>query len=233
MNSLFISQEAELAYKCEIKKYGHIIEVQNTSLVYEEIQSHSDIYLVYIGEHFYCDQHQGEQIIASGQKLPENIIFIEGLLGLKYPSTIPFNHKILGDYVFHHEKYIPEQLKRAYVQAGKHLVHVKQGYAGCSILKVDENHLITADKGIARIAQQLGIKVLRIEPGHIKLSGQMTGFIGGCGIALNNEVIFHGQLSEHPQGEDMKRFIYETGKIVVDFNAFPLTDIGGVIHNVE
>ena len=104
-----------------------------------------------------------------------------------------------------------------------------QGYARCSILPVNEDSIITADWGVAKICISAGMNVLLIRPGHIQLTGFNYGFIGGCGGRIGDTVVFHGNLSEHPDGNSIREFIHQRGLKIKDFPEFPLTDIGSIL----
>ena len=107
-------------------------------------------------------------------------------------------------------------------------IHVPQGYARCSILPVDENSIITSDRGVAAACTQLD--VLLISPGRIELPGYNTGFIGGTGGRAGKDIVFNGDLSAHPDFEIIKEFIESRGLQCVWTTDMPLTDIGSVIE---
>ena len=106
---------------------------------------------------------------------------------------------------------------------------MKQGYACCSIVPVDEDSIITADRGIARAAEAAGIKVLTVEAGHVELPGYDTGFLGGTSGRVGDEILFNGDLSSHPDFEAIKDFIGSRGLKIKYFEGYPLRDIGSII----
>lgn len=122
----------------------------------------------------------------------------------------------------------PRLLSRA-KELGMELIDVKQGYARCSSVPIDENSIITYDQGIGRTCQKLGLNVLAGSPGHVNLPGYETGFIGETAGTFDNEILLAGNVINHPDGEMIIRFIEERGKRIKYFKDFPLTDIGSVI----
>ncbi len=104
---------------------------------------------------------------------------------------------------------------------------VKQGYTRCSTCMVGSSAAITADNGIADALASIGIHVLRIRAGHIRLPGYDCGFIGGATVELENRIGFFGDLSAHPDGEAMAAFIRQNGLEPVALCRGSLTDFGG------
>ena len=109
---------------------------------------------------------------------------------------------------------------------------------GCSTigpccLPVDENSIITADQGILRACRRAGLQCLEAGPGFVRLPGYPYGFLGGAAGRVGDSILFHGNLSAHPDGVRIRTFIEARGLQCVDFEDFPLTDIGSVIEEQE
>ena len=143
-----------------------------------------------------------------------------------YPSDVSFNAACTGSYFIHNLNYTNPRLLEAAREAGMELIQVKQGYAKCSVVVVDECAIITYDAGIAAACSDLD--VLLVEPGHVQLEGYNTGFIGGTSGRVGGTVVFNGDLLEHPQGQDIREFIESRG-LNCHWFSWPLTDIGSVI----
>ena len=116
-------------------------------------------------------------------------------------------------------------------KAGFELIPVKQGYCGCSICVVDANSIITADRGVAAAAARRGIDTLLIRPGHIQLEGYEYGFIGGSAFLISEDTMaFTGDISSHPDSENIMFFLEKRGIIVEKITENKIFDIGkGVI----
>ena len=109
------------------------------------------------------------------------------------------------------------------------IINVRQGYAKCSIVIVDEESIITYDRGIASKCLNAGMNVLTVSPGHMVLDGYGSGFIGGTSGRIGNTVYFYGDLSAHPDCDAIVHFIEERGHEVKWFREWPLTDIGSIL----
>lgn len=109
------------------------------------------------------------------------------------------------------------------------LINVRQGYAKCSTVIVDEDSIITYDKGIAKPCEAAGMNVLIVEPGFVKLRGANTGFIGGASGRVDGEILFNGDLSVHPNFREITAFIEAQGLGCKWFESYELEDIGSII----
>lgn len=159
-----------------------------------------------------------------------NLIKGRSQLSSNYPQNIAYNIAMVGNSAIMYSKYsdavaIGEINRR---QIG--IVNVRQGYAKCSTAVINDNAIITSDKGIAKAAGACGIDVLLISPGHIRLKGFEYGFIGGCcGRLGERTVLFSGDPCTHPDWPYIKDFLngYHIEEIILDNG--PLADIGSII----
>ena len=141
-----------------------------------------------------------------------------------YPGDIALNALTMGDKVLclceHTEKKILEAYKP---------VRVAQGYSRCTICKVDEHSLITADPSIALAARDNGLDVVQVTGGPISLPGYANGFIGGCCVRVGDEMLFTGDITAHPDYESIDAFLYNHGCYAVSMTNGILTDLGGFV----
>ncbi|HEX3038610.1 MAG TPA: hypothetical protein VHO94_06420 [Oscillospiraceae bacterium] len=174
---------------------------------------------------------KGEIILANELKL-HNFIVTEAndYLGSDYPHDILLNAARIGNYLFTNknlDKSMSEYYKR---NSEIKTVFVSQGYTKCSVAVIDGNSIITADKAIAEAARELGLNVLQISPGHIKIEGYDYGFIGGCcGLIGEHKIAFTGDLHTHPDYLQIKNFIKGRNVEIVQLTDKGLIDIGGII----
>ena len=210
MSKVYISENASPLLKDYLAGNNHIIvEIKSTDQVYESISSHPDIFM--------C-------------KINREIIQSENDLGYSYPENIKYNGVQVGKYFIHNTNFTAQRLMAAVKNAGLIPVHVNQGYTKCSIVVVDENAIITSDKGIRNALLPLGIDVLLISVGSVKLKGLPYGFLGGASGRIENTIIFNGDLSEHPDYINISNFIFDRGLILQYFDEYPLEDIGSIIE---
>lgn len=195
---------------------GHIVvKLTRNDIVYEQICSHPDIFMCKMGT-----TPSSDVVFANYNEI-----------GKKYPNNITYNAVCLEKYFIHNLSYCSGRLLEYVKKAGLTTVNVRQGYTKCSCVAVSGNSLITADKGIAdKLSSCSNIDVLMISPGHVALPGFDYGFLGGASGCVDNEVIFNGDLSSHPDYQKIVEFIYSHGKKVKYFPNLPLTDIGTIIQ---
>ena len=155
-----------------------------------------------------------------------DVIMAESVQSNLYPNDVNLCACSVGRRIFHNTRYTDPAIKRNY--EGK-IEHVNQGYARCSACVVNDNAIITSDRGIAAAAMKNEIDVLEIGHGEIILDGFDYGFIGGATIAFNDMILFTGSLNNHPDGASMSEFIVKHGKKPVFLTDGPLFDIGGAV----
>jgi dihydroorotate dehydrogenase len=85
---------------------------------------------------------------------------IEGktVLSDSYPGNIAYNAARVGNYAIHNFRYTDPLLKDMLEKTGVEFINVKQGYSKCSICIVDQNRIITSDKGIEKAAEKKGYR---------------------------------------------------------------------------
>lgn len=150
-------------------------------------------------------------------------------VAFEYPHDIPLNCAVVGANILANKKAVSPLIKGLAEAAGLRLVHTNQGYAKCSTCIVADNAIITADASIEASASAVGIDVLRIESGQVALSGYGYGFIGGASGVAGDDVLFTGNLDEHPSADSISKFCARHGKRAVSLTTEPLYDYGTVI----
>lgn len=152
------------------------------------------------------------------------LIIDETELKNKYPYDIALDALPMGDTLYCLEKHTSETVKGFF----KKIVNVRQGYAACSTLKLNDKAAVTADPSIAEALRNDGIRVLQISPDGIKLDGYGCGFIGGASAVIRDQAIFFGDLSNHPSEKEIREFCRAEGFTVTFFPHIPLTDHGSI-----
>lgn len=210
MSRVYISEDANpLLKKYLLGRHHVIVELKSTNQVYESISSHADIFM--------C-------------KINDRIIQAENDLGYSYPENIKYNAVQIGKYFIHNTNYTAPKLMAAAMHAGLTTVHVTQGYTKCNIVEVDSNSIITSDKGIRNALELLGLEVLLISVGNVKLKNFSYGFLGGASGKIGDSIIFNGNLSEHPDYQKIENFILSRGLNLKYFESYELEDIGSIIE---
>lgn len=148
--------------------------------------------------------------------------------GRKYPSDILLNAAPIGKYLFGRISHLSRELIELSDELGLEKVDVAQGYARCSVCKVTDSAIITADASIARAAMKRDIDVLEISAGGIALDGYGYGFIGGASGNDGDNVFFCGDVMMHRDGARITEFCRKHGKEPVSLSNEPLYDIGTI-----
>ncbi|MBR3755897.1 MAG: hypothetical protein IKK48_02200 [Firmicutes bacterium] len=215
MKKIYLAKNANEILQDYLSAKGYNLElVSSEALVDPAIACHPDVFICRLG-------------IGADAPLVQAT---ESELSCGYPAEAAFNAACTGRYFIHNLKVTHPRLLDAARAAGMELLHVPQGYAKCSTVIVDEQSIITYDRGIARACTGCGsLDVLLVSPGHVLLPGYKTGFIGGCSGRVGDEVIFNGNLSVHPDFETIRFFIKERGLKCTWFDQYPLTDIGSIL----
>lgn len=149
-------------------------------------------------------------------------------LSLEYPEDILYNCAVIGKYAICNKTHTSNEILSAYKD--KIIINVNQGYAKCSTCIIAHNAVITADKGIAIKCRENDIDVLKITPGYIDLPGMNYGFIGGAtGLISNNLLAVNGELSTHPDGQNIREFCCDHGVDIVELKKKKIKDIGSIV----
>lgn len=147
-----------------------------------------------------------------------------------YPDDTVFNALKIGRYLFGGKSLAASILDFAKAEDLMY-IPVKQGYARCSTLPINEkNAAITADPGMAAAMERLSINVLKISPGHIALDGTDYGFIGGASFVSEKDkrIFFFGDIESHPDHLRITEFLHSIGYTAHSLGG-ELTDIGGAV----
>ena len=219
----------------ELEKTGStVIPTVKLDCLYDAVASHADMQIHYLGDNrFVCAPEAYEHY---KKLLPSGFELIKGSarLSSKYPDDIAYNAAALRNCVICKSRCTAIEILETYGSKGTDILNAAQGYAKCSTCVVNGHAIITADSSIASAAEKRGIDVLKIREGHIELRGMNYGFIGGAsGLIERNVPAFNGELSTHPDGDNIRSFCKNHGAEVVELKKGILTDIGSIISNTD
>ena len=186
---------------------------------------HSDLSVYHVGgKCFYLARHLRDSELAKElEHLGASVRFSKARQGGEYPLDASLCALPLGDAVYHNAKICDELI----VQSTSRFENIKQGYAKCAVCPVSSDAAITADKGVARVLEKNGVRVLQVLPGGIVLDGFDEGFIGGAAFKIAPDVLaFTGSLDLHPDKEKIEEFLSECGVRPEYLTAGQAFDIG-------
>lgn len=223
---VIVDKKMPLPAKNSLKSFADVHFLETEGMVYKSISGHPDIFL--------C---QGREGIVAAPSLPEDIrVYIErsgfsvfsGYSSPEsvYPGSAKYNAVVTDQMIIHNLKITDPSIIDAFPD--REQVHVNQGYTRCNLLALNNDTFITSDRGIEKTLALRGKRVLFAEPESIKLKGQKHGFFPGCCGLYKGKVLINGALSFHPQGEQIRLFILESGWEVQELFKGQLFDVGGI-----
>ena len=220
----FFSDSKSVAFLS--KKGIRLHPISLDSRLYEGISGHSDIvgcpvFLTTVIEREVYDHHRFD--------LREfDITLGQSSLARDYPYDVRYNVAIFGKTAIH-SKYIDSVIKEQLTKFKVESIVVKQGYAKCSIVVVDEKSIITSDIGIYRACKEkLDVCLVSVWK-DIFLWGMEYGLLGGTSLTRGREIYFTGDISKHPDYWKMKNFANQKGISLLSMSEGRLVDVGGFL----
>lgn len=220
MNPFICDKKASLAiisYKANKKTLDmlnsldidYLLTKKHNSLPYQ-IDDHPDMMIHPINYNTLIIEKSVFNYYEILKKYDKKIIKSFRELDLKYPNDIYLNVSRVGNYYFHKENFIDENLKKELDKINLKEIFIKQGYSRCSTMVIGENTVITQDLKLHKKYTSLGLKSYLLPPGGIELPGYDTGFIGGtCGMINRRELIFYGDIDNYIHGDILKKILKE------------------------
>ena len=235
--------------KKNLKKIGNVLFINSTSITYDSISSHPDIFFFQKDDALIYAPNAPKKIVKELKKRKINLIEGEKEVGKKYPETVPYNAVGIGNLLIHNLKYTDAKILSSY----KNHIHVNQGYTRCNLLALNENCFITSDIGIFNavnsqqttdnrlcshesLVETYGrtseyISVLYIDPKQIKLEGQKNGFFPGCCGVWKNNLIVCGSTKNLKEKTELDRFLKDNNFNLIELYDGELIDVGSVFFN--
>lgn len=233
--------------KKKLKKIGNVIFLNPTSLTYDSISSHPDIFFFQDKESLIYAPNAPKKWIKELKKRKIRLTEGKKEVGMKYPETVPYNAVGIGDLLIHNTKYTDPKILSLYE---KH-ISVNQGYTRCNLLALSENAFITSDEAISREllvnsqqtqghrvaesqgqcqsqSQQPTAKILHIDPKQIKLEGQKNGFFPGCCGVWKNNLIVCGSTRHLKEKEALDKFLQDNNFNLIELYDGELIDVGSI-----
>ncbi len=228
MKIIFVSELADRAFIDYMKTRGTVILVPRDDRFESRTSSHPDLVISIVDDTLIIDENAHADIYKQLDSLGVPYVVGNSRLSAVYPQDIAYNAVITKDFLIHHLNYTNPLLTMHSTYTDKKLIQVKQGYTKCSTVVVNDDTVITADQGIYKAVNDL-MKALLIQPGHVLLGDDDNGFLGGASAGFEDTIVFHGDLSQHPDFLRISEFLEAAHKRLLYFEEFPLTDIGSVL----
>lgn len=194
------------------------------------IASHTDILTFKLRDKIFFSREYFEKHLLDNCPLDSaKIIITDECQGGGYPKNAIFNGLLMGNKLFCKSDTFSGEILDCVKNHSIDVIHVNQGYPACTVLKISESAVITADLGMEKALVNEGISVLRIDNGDIMLPPYEYGFIGGAGAVFNDTVYFFGDITTHRNAEIILDFIKANGKKALSLSKGPLRDLGGIV----
>ncbi len=227
--------------KKNLKKLGNVLFINPTSVTYNSISSHPDIFFFQKDDALIYAPNAPKRIIKELKKRKIKLIEGKKEVGKKYPETVPYNAVGIGNLLIHNLKHTDETILSSY----ENQINVNQGYTRCNLLALNENAFITSDVGIFNTvnSQQstdnslypqeslVGTSILYIDPKQIKLEGQKNGFFPGCCGVWKNNLIVCGSTKNLKEKAELDKFLKDNNFNLIELYDGDLIDVGSVFFN--
>ena len=231
--------------KKNLKKLGNVIFINPTSVTYNSISSHPDIFFFQKDDALIYAPNAPKRIIKELKKRKIKLIEGKKEVGKKYPETVPYNAVGIGNLLIHNLKYTDPKILSSY----ENHIHVNQGYTRCNLLALNESAFITSDVGIfnvvnsqqstdnslypheSLVATYVRTSVLYIDPKQIKLEGQKNGFFPGCCGVWKNNLIVCGSTKNLKEKTELDRFLKDNNFNLIELYDGDLVDVGSIFFN--
>lgn len=228
MKIIFLSETAHPVVIDYMKSRGEIVLIPKDDRLDKRIASHADLVLSIVDHTLILDENASKSIFRRLDALGVPYVTGYSRLASDYPHDIAYNAVVTEKHLIHRLDHSDPLLLQHSKSKGKQLIFVRQGYTRCSTVVVGKESIITSDRGIYEATKD-DMRVLPVQPGHVLLEGFETGFLGGASASLEDAIVFHGDLSKHPDFDKIQDFIESEQKKLVYFKDFPLTDIGSIL----
>lgn len=205
-----------------------IFKTKKCNDVYEEISYHPDIQMFLDNNKIIISPNMYDNYIKNLEN--EKILIDKGIsyLNSKYPENIMYNACVVGKYFIHNLKYTDKKILEDIEKQGYKLMNIKQGYSKCSISIVDENSIITSDRGIEKELSKY-LDVLYVEPDENITLGNMQGFIGGATGLINDKWCINGDINRLKECNKIVDFVTSKKKEIICLNNNQIEDIGSIL----
>lgn len=226
-----ISETAGEALK-KINELGiKTIKIPPLSSLPRGISSHADLQFLHLSSNKFIT---AEHLFGCLDIQEKTEIELIGAPKSDYPSDVPLNAAIIGNYIICNPNTVSELVLRFADSAGLTVIPVSQGYSKCSICILNESAIITDDIGIYRSAQKFLNDVTFVEKKSIVLKGYNYGFIGGCSGKLGKNLLaFNGELSSHSDCNKIVDALLRNNLKAIELKSGALEDIGSILPIME
>lgn len=232
--TLIISSQMHEEIKRRLgKTCGKLIALEPNPSLPTPVSAHPDMQILKIDDtavitrELYDSNCELRSALDSGL----NVRFAEHAHTGVYPGDVGLNALKIGQYLIAKTDSLDPEVRRLCGEKDIEIVNVRQGYAKCSTLALD-NAVITSDTGIVAAVRRLGFDALMVTPGGITLEGYDYGFIGGASYydSESKTVYFFGDITQYPDSIRVVDFLHSHGVDICPCADCALADFGGAVE---
>lgn len=231
--------DSRLSEKCKdslVQRGFDLVLIPENPLYDGPISAHADIFM-FVSENHIIIKPEIENIIEKHLFDLDAAVLMSSTNVLNgkivYPLDCSLNFAKVGKYLIGRKDIADLQILNIAREEGLELINVKQGYAKCNICVVNNNAIITEDKGIAQACRKNNIDVLLLNTNSVNIKGYKYGFIGGSSgteISVDGNLIyFCGCIEKHPEYDEILTFCRNHNAYPVSLSDEPLYDGGSIL----
>ena len=208
-----------------------IITGENNPYIDSAVNFHIDMSVVHVGGNRVVVDSLQENVKAELKREGFDVISSAKNVEGNYPDDVKLNVALFGNKAIGAFKFTDSKLLSLIDEFQK--FNVKQGYAKCSVLPINESAIITDDESIYNTLINT-VDTLLVRKGDIILNGHDYGFIGGASAKISkDEIIFFGDIEKHRDAGRIMSFLEKHNQKSICFKGYPLYDIGGLVTLCE
>lgn len=195
------------------------------------VSSHADMIINIIEDRIFCYEDyylENKSIFERAENEGYTLVKCTPPASSAYPDDIGLNALIIGKKIFGNIKHLSRELLDFANEKGYKTVNVKQGYAACSTLVLNNNCVVTADPSIKKAMETHNIEVIFVDDSSIKLDGYSKGFIGGATGVVCDNICFFGNPAGLCEYENIHRKIVSLGMKEISIMSGDVYDFGGI-----
>lgn len=219
--------------RSKLSEHGYsVFTLKPNSRISPPVASHPDLSLFIIKNTLFIPRNvYSENAEVVGEILKRaslDLMITETSPHAPYPSEAAFCAVNINDRtVIANKKILAKEIISFCDRENITIAHTSQGYARCTSICFN-NCLASADPSMLKAAESIGLRTLKISQGSVDLPPYSYGFIGGsCGFD-GKKIYFCGDISLHPNYQQLLAFFKENNAEPVSLTPAKLYDVGSI-----
>jgi hypothetical protein len=220
---IIIDRRAPVEAKQNLQKYGKLIELYSSGIVYDAISGHPDIFFYQNPEGLVVAPDLPFEFSSELNSAGVHYLTGDKNLGKAYPQTAIYNALYTSYGVLHNTTLSDKKVFASHPQT----IHCGQAYTRCNAIQVGKT-ILTSDKGIKKALEMKKIPSVYIDPSGILLPGFKHGFFGGCCGISGRTLFVCGNLDYLSEKHQITNVAEQDNYEIQELYNGPLVDVGGI-----